>query len=58
MYSGKRAADVRDAVSPAQAVKDYLRQIGCPTDEISTVGRNALMWRGAVFSARKTTEAA
>ena len=56
VYSGKRAVDVRDAVSSAQAVKDYLRQRGCATDEISRVGRNALMWRGAVFTAQKTSE--
>lgn len=58
VYSGRRALAVRDACTPAQAVTDYLRGRGCRSDEISRVGRSDLAWRGAVFTARKTSEAA
>lgn len=58
VYSGRRAVAERDACTPAQAVTDYLRRQGCRKDEISPVGHSKLAWRGAVFSARKTSEAA
>jgi hypothetical protein len=56
VYSGRRAVAERDACTPAQAVTDYLRRRGCGSDEISRVGCSELAWRGAVFTARKTSE--
>jgi hypothetical protein len=56
VFSGRRAVAERDACTPAQAVTDYLRARGCRSDEIARVGRSDLAWRGAVFTARKTSD--
>jgi len=51
VYSGRRAVSVRKAWSGAEAVVEYLTTMGCKKDEIRTVGPNAVVWRGATFTA-------
>ena len=51
VYSGRRAVSVRKAWSGAEAVIEYLLTLGCRSSELSTVGPDAVMWRGATFRA-------
>lgn len=49
--SGGRSVSVRDGSTAQEAVIDYVRSLGCATDEIVRVASDAVAWRGAVFSA-------
>jgi hypothetical protein len=51
VYSGRRTVGVRKAWSAAEAVIEYLVGLGCRTDEIVRMGPNAVIWRGATFTA-------
>jgi hypothetical protein len=51
VYSGRRPVTVRKAWSGAEAVIDYLTTLGCRSNELRTVGPNAVTWRGATFTA-------
>ena len=51
VYSGRRAVGVRKAWSAAEAVIEYLVGLGCRGDEIVRMGPNAVIWRGATFTA-------
>lgn len=51
VYSGRRSVGVRKAWSGAEAVVEYLLTLGCRGDEIVTLGPNAVVWRGATFTA-------
>jgi hypothetical protein len=51
VYSGRRAVGVRRAWSPAEAVIEYLAGLGCRSSEIVRMGPNAVIWRGATFTA-------
>lgn len=51
VYSGRRAVGVRKAWSPAEAVIEYLVGLGCRGDEMVRMGPNAVIWRGATFTA-------
>lgn len=51
VFSGRRAVAVRKAWSPAEAVIEYLAGLGCRGDEIMRMGPNAVIWRGATFTA-------
>lgn len=51
VYSGRRAVGVRKAWSAAEAVIEYLVGIGCRSDELVRMGPNAIIWRGATFTA-------
>lgn len=51
VYSGRRSVGVRRAWSGAEAVVEYLLTLGCRGDEIVTLGPNAVVWRGATFTA-------
>jgi hypothetical protein len=51
VYSGRRSVGVRRAWSGAEAVIEYLTTLGCRNDEIVTLGPNAVVWRGATFTA-------
>jgi hypothetical protein len=42
---------IRKAWSPAEAVIEYLVGQGCRGNEIRTMGPNAVVWRGATFTA-------
>jgi hypothetical protein len=55
VYSGRRTVSVRKAWSGAEAVIEYLTTLGCKSSELSTVGPNAVMWRGATFKAEPAT---
>ena len=56
LYSGKRVVGVRNAWSPGEAVTEYLRGQGYRPDEIRTMGYAAAAWRGAIYTARETSE--
>jgi Ni/Co efflux regulator RcnB len=56
LYSGKRVVGVRNAWSPGEAVIEYLRGQGYRRDEIRTMGYESAAWRGAIYTARKTSE--
>jgi hypothetical protein len=49
--SGGRSVGVQVASSAAEAVKDYLRALGCPDAELVRLGADAAAWRGAVYRA-------
>ena len=49
--SGRRTVGIRKAWSPAEAVIEYLAGQGCRGDEIVRMGPNAVIWRGATFTA-------
>jgi hypothetical protein len=51
VLSGRRTVGVRKAWSPAEAVIEYLVGLGCRTDEMVRMGPNAMIWRGATFTA-------
>jgi len=51
VFSGRRAVGVKKAWSPAEAVIEYLAGLGCRSDELVRMGPNAVIWRGATFSA-------
>jgi hypothetical protein len=55
VYSGRRAVGVRTAWSPAEAVIEYLVGLGCRSDEAVRMGPNAVIWRGATFTATPVT---
>ena len=55
VYSGRRAVAVHKAWSGAEAVIEYLLTLGCKSSELSTVGPDAVTWRGATFRAVPTT---
>ena len=52
VYSGRRSVGVRKAWNGAEAVIDYLTTMGCRSNEIVTMGPNAVVWRGATFTAK------
>jgi hypothetical protein len=52
VYSGRRSVGVRKAWNGAEAVVDYLTTMGCRSTEIVTMGPNAVVWRGATFTAK------
>jgi hypothetical protein len=52
VYSGRRSVGTRRAWNGAEAVIDYLTTMGCKNTEIVTLGPNAVVWRGATFTAR------
>ena len=49
--SGGRAVSLQEASSAAEALKDYLRALGCPDGELVRLGSDAAAWRGAVYRA-------
>ncbi len=51
VYSGRRSVGVRKAWSGAEAVIEYLLTLGCKGSELVTLGPNAVVWRGATFTA-------
>ena len=55
LYSGKRVIGVRTAWSPGEAVIEYLRAQGYRPDEIRKMGYESAAWRGAIYTARKTS---
>ena len=55
VYSGRRSVGIRKAWSGAEAVVEYLTTLGCRGDEIVTLGPNAVVWRGATFTAAPVT---
>jgi hypothetical protein len=52
VYSGRRSVGIRKAWNGAEAVVDYLTTMGCKSNEIVTMGPNAVVWRGATFTAK------
>jgi hypothetical protein len=48
---GKRLVSLQYADSAREAVIEYLRSMGCRESEMTTLSRNALDWRGAVYRA-------
>jgi hypothetical protein len=53
VYSGRRSVGVRKAWTGAEAVVDYLTTLGCRNNEIVTLGPDAVVWRGATFTAKR-----
>jgi hypothetical protein len=51
IYSGRRSVATRKAWNGAEAVIDYLTTLGCKGTELITLGPNAVVWRGATFTA-------
>jgi hypothetical protein len=49
--SGRHAVAVEDASTPHEALVGYLRALGCPRDEMTRLGADAIAWRGAVYRA-------
>ncbi len=49
--SGRRQVAVQVAWSPAEALVEYLRGLGCRSDEITRTRADALSWRGMTFTA-------
>lgn len=46
-----RVVSTRLAASPREAALDYVRSLGCRRDEITSIGADAVSWRGAVYRA-------
>ena len=49
--SGGRPVSIRYGASAQQALLDYLRSLGCHSDEIVRLGTDAIAWRGARYTA-------
>jgi hypothetical protein len=49
--SGGRTVSLQVASSAAEALKDYLRALGCPDSEVVRLGSETAAWRGAVYRA-------
>jgi hypothetical protein len=49
--SGRSAVALRSASTAHEALRDYLRGIGCPDGEMVRLGDAAAAWRGAVYRA-------
>ena len=49
--SGQREVGLRSASTAHEALRDYLRGIGCRDDEIVRMGDDAAAWRGAMYRA-------
>jgi hypothetical protein len=54
--SGRRTICRRTAVSPQEAVLDYVRSFGSRDAEIARLGIDRVSWRGAVFQAVPSAE--
>jgi hypothetical protein len=46
-----RIVSTRRAPSPREAAVDYVRSLGCRSDELMYVSADAVAWRGAVYRA-------
>jgi len=46
-----RVVSTRFATSAREAAMDYVRSLGCSRDEITSLGADAVSWRGAVYRA-------
>jgi hypothetical protein len=46
-----RVVSTRYATSAREAAMDYVRSLGCKRDEITSLGADAVSWRGAVYRA-------
>jgi hypothetical protein len=55
--SGLRVVSTLTASSAREAALDYLRSLGCSRDEITSLGSDAVAWRGAVFRAEAVSTA-
>lgn len=49
-----RVVSTRHATSAREAAMDYVRSLGCSRDEITSIGADAVAWRGAVYRAAPT----
>ncbi len=49
--SGGRPVAQLTAISAQEALADYMKALGCRSDEIVRMGSGIAAWRGAVFSA-------
>jgi len=49
--SGRRTVSIRSGANAQQTLIDYLRSLGCRSDEIVRLGVDAIAWRGARYSA-------
>ena len=54
-HSG-RVVSTRLASSAREAAMDYVRSMGCSRDEITSLGSDAVSWRGAVYRAAPADE--
>ncbi|MDH4346712.1 MAG: hypothetical protein OEW31_10295 [Thermoleophilia bacterium] len=54
--SGRRTVAVLSAWSPAEALLEYVRGLGCRHDEIHRTRSDAISWRGATFTATPATD--
>jgi len=48
---GKRLVSLQNSHTAREAVREYLRSVGCNESEMTTLSRNAITWRGAVYKA-------
>ena len=49
--AGQSDVGLRSASTAHEALRDYLRGIGCRDDEIVRMGEDAAAWRGAIYRA-------
>jgi hypothetical protein len=49
--TGRDTVALRVASTPHEALRDYLRGIGCRDDEMVRMGEDRAAWRGAVYVA-------
>ena len=48
---GKRLVSFQHAHTAREAVREYLRSVGCSESEMTTLSGNALGWHGATYRA-------
>jgi len=53
--AGRNDVALRSASTAHEALRDYLRGIGCRDDEIVRMGDDAAAWRGALYRAVPAT---
>jgi len=53
--AGQNDVGLKSASTPHEALRDYLRGIGCRDDEIVRMGEDAAAWRGAIYRAVPAT---
>jgi hypothetical protein len=56
LLSGGRTLSVCEASSAHEALRDFMRGLGCQESEIARLGDHSAAWRGAVYSALPAPE--
>ena len=51
IHCGRRLVSHQAAHTAREAIREYLRSMGCREEEMSTYGPDTIRWNGAVYRA-------